>query len=127
MALSKRDTARLAKLAGLPVWQWKALQATRGTRFGAILACASERYYDAAPATPRFVGRASVTSDGFVMCNFVDQRGNGHRGAFVGAIADLNANVSGLADHLALNDAERLALGALISRWIGADYRGGTR
>jgi hypothetical protein len=103
-----------------PDWKARAIAATRGTRFGAILACAMDIERD---ATPRFVGKAAVTSDGFVMCSFVDRDGNGHLGAFVGAASDLDSNVDGLARHLRLTDADSRALAALVAGWIATDYR----
>jgi hypothetical protein len=36
-------------------------------------------------AVPRFEGKAAISSDGFVMCDMVDQHGDYHTGAFVGA------------------------------------------
>lgn len=103
-----------------PEWQRKALLATAGTQFGAIIRCALGIERD---ATPRFVGKASVTSDGFVMCDFVDWRGDGHMSAFVGSFGDLTGNVSGLSDHLNMTAEERQAFRDLIKAWVGTDWR----
>lgn len=101
-------------------WQDKAEAATRGTQLGAIIACTLNREIDA----PSFNGKASVTSDGFVMCNFTDKNGGNHMGAFVGSLADLAHNCSGLADHLKLSDDEREAFYDTMKNWIGVDYHG---
>lgn len=102
-------------------WQDKALAATKGTRFGAILNAAMGKTIDA----PRFNGKAAITSDGFVMCSFTSSDGREHYGAFVGAASDLVQNATGLAAHLSLNDAERKELFALVRGWVETDYTGG--
>jgi len=87
---------------GLPVkhtWEDKALIATRGTRLGAILDCAMNV---GRAKLPRFEGRATISSDGCVHCNFVDKGGYGHVSAFIGSVDDLSRNVEGLAEHLNL-------------------------
>ena len=111
------SAARLAIKAAQPVSTWKqrALAATRGSQFGAIVACALGEKIGA----PYFVGRPSVTSDGYLMCNFVDNNGDGHMGAFVGSLTDVVRNTCGLADHLGLKGAERAEYVAAISRWVG--------
>jgi hypothetical protein len=99
-------------------WQDKAEAATRGTQLGAIIAAALGREIEA----PCFHGKASVTSDGFVMCDFTDKSGNGHMGAFVGSMSDLIRNAGGLADHLKLDAAERAEFYEAIKNWISLDY-----
>lgn len=102
------------------IWQNKALHATQGTQFGAIIRCALGVE---GLLVPRYSGKASVTSDGFVMCDFIDKNGEGHFGAFVGAFGDLTGNVSGLSDHLALSVVERAEFRAVIVAWVGTDWR----
>lgn len=72
---------------------------------------------------PRIVGKANVTSDGFVMCDMIDQHGEGHMGALIGHISDLQKNCSGLCDHLRLDANERIELALVIAQWIDKDYR----
>jgi hypothetical protein len=100
-------------------WKDKALAATRGSQFGAIIRCALGRDLE---AVPRFVGKASVTSDGFIMCNFIDRDGDGYHGAFVGAKSDLTRNFRGLSDHLKLNDKDRAAFRKVLTTWLGTDW-----
>ena len=119
MRASRRCKAR-ASLTASTAWKNTALAATKGSRFGAILACALDVDRK---AIPRFVGKASITSDGFVMCDFVDSSGHGHYGAFVGAVSDLDSNVKWLAEHLSLNSADHAALESTVRQWIGTDWR----
>jgi hypothetical protein len=103
-----------------PDLERRIMSATRNFKFGAIIACAAGV---ADEACPRFVGKASVTSDGFVMCDFVDHDGDYHHGAFVGAMADLTRNITGLTDHLGLDAKEGAELGAVLDGWTGSDHR----
>ena len=102
-----------------------ALAAADGTQTGAILRCALGRNTD---AVPRFEGKASVTSDGFVMCNFIDRNGEGHMGAFVGSYDDLLRNLGKLAAHVEKHgrvEVDHKAMLDAIDAWIGCDYRAG--
>jgi hypothetical protein len=98
-----------------PAWQDRCLAVTRGTQFGAILLAAMGRKTE---YVPRFVGRAYLTSDGFLMCDFVDREGRYHTGAFVGSKEDLDANAEGLARHLGLSAQDYAALTATIAAWV---------
>lgn len=90
------------------------------TQTHAILACAMGRD---PLTTAKFVGKATVTSDGFIMCDFVDHDGQGRRGAFVGSMAELDANLIQLAQHFNLGDAELQQMRELVKGWIATDYR----
>lgn len=102
-------------------WQDKAIAATNGSHFGAVLACALGREIPA----PHFNGKASVTSDGFVMCSFTGSDGRDHMGAFVGSLSDLERNSVGLAKHLELSAVERAEFADALLKWIGNDYSRG--
>ena len=102
-------------------WKQKALAATKGTQFGAILHAAT----DTKKSAPKFTSKAIVTSDGYVQANFVDARGYAHHSAFVGAVSDLFRNTRGLADMLKLADADRDQLFAAVKGWITTDYSDG--
>jgi len=102
-------------------WQERAIAATRGnqSQLGTILLCALKRPAD---GVPTFHGKASITSDGFVMCDFTGRDGQYHHGAFIGSASDLEGNVRGLARHLALSDADRHELFHAVRDWIATDY-----
>jgi len=103
--------ARSKKLS----WQDKAVAATLGSQFGAIINCALSRTIPA----PYFLGKASLTSDGFLLCGFVDKEGGFRSGAFVGSKEDLDRNVRGLIKHLKLLAPEATAFEAAINSWVG--------
>lgn len=94
------------------------LEATVDTKFGAILRCALNVERD---ATPRFTNKATVTSDGYVMCNFVDRDGNMRWGAFVGSKEDVLQNVRGLSRHLRLDHAQHTELATVVDAWMGIE------
>lgn len=105
-------------------WRVNALAATRGTRFGAMiqeaLRCVSRlpdgTSRDQSP--PRFVGHATRTSDGFLMCNYISREGDYHMGAFVGSEADLDGNVAGLIRHLSMDEANAADFRAVMKGWV---------
>lgn len=103
-------------------WQDRLISATRDTQLGAIARCALA-YGGVDDVAPCYVGKASITSDGFVMCSFTDTHGRHHMGAFVGDVRDLEHNVQGVADHLSLTPEERAAWFRAVRYWIAQDYR----
>jgi hypothetical protein len=102
-------------------WKERALAATRGTQFGAILNSAMGEEIEA----PCFTSKGTITSDGFLMANFTGSDGRAHLGAFVGRASDLIGNARGLADHLKLDGADREELFATVRGWIATDYSNG--
>ncbi len=102
-------------------WATQAFYVTKGSQFGAIIACALDIQRD---ALPRFSGKASVTSDGFVMCSFYTQDGDHKPGAFVGGFSDLKGNVDGLIRHLGFDAETAQTFRDLIQGWIGQDFSG---
>jgi|CXWL01.1.fsa_nt_gi hypothetical protein len=103
-------------------WQYKAVEATRGnqSRLGCILLAVLGR---PAKHPPQFGSSATITSDGFVMADFVGRDGRGHMGARVCGADELRDNFRGLADHLKLDDANREAMFKAVRQWIAVDYR----
>jgi len=69
-----------------------------------------------------FDGKATVTSDAFVMCNFTKADGERELGAFVGGLDDIEANVTGLAQHLELTATEREEFAKVLEGWIAMEY-----
>ena len=105
-------------------WRPRALSATRNSQFGAILDEALRvAGKHPAPETERtppcFHGRATQTSDGFLMCNFTGRDGRRHMGAFVGSRADLEVNINGIIRHLALNETDAKELREVLTGWVG--------
>lgn len=102
----------------------KIMRATMQTKLGEILRCASRCYEGIGHPTKgrAFVSHATVTSDGFVMCDFIDGNDEHHMGAIVGSVADLDANVLKLAAHLSSTFAQINALTALVTSWIDPGY-----
>lgn len=103
-----------------PDFKQRILDTTRGTQTGAIIACAMDKERD---AIPRYVGKAIVTSDGYVMCSFVDRHGETHSGAFVGSVEDLDNNLLRLKNHMHLSNSQYNELTAIVTGWISQDYR----
>ena len=101
-----------------PETKEKILKVTIGSQFGAVLRCAMNVERD---AVPRFSGKAMVTSDGFVMCNFVGSDGQMRMGAFVGSKADLWKNVLGISTFLKLDKQDIADLTTLIDAWLGLE------
>lgn len=80
--------------------------------------------YDKAGETiPRFVGRANVTSDGYLMCDFVTRDGGHKHGAFFGAVSDLWENERRFVEHFKLAPAVAKELHAKLQAWIATDWR----
>lgn len=96
------------------------LAATKNTQLGAIIRCAYGLERD---SLPRFCGKACMTSDDFIMCNFIDSNGIGHLGAFVGSRQDFNRNVAGVALHCKLDPAERAMFFNVMNDWCGVASR----
>jgi hypothetical protein len=88
----------------------------RGTKTGAIVAAVHglDR-----TIWPRFEGVASTTSDGYVLCDFVDADGVGHYSAFVGERSEVIEQVKALARHAKLTPAERAGLELRVENWCG--------
>lgn len=103
-------------------WQYRAVEATGGPKslLGAILLAVLKKQRN---TRPQFIGNATITSDGFVMCSFVTRDGEHKHSAFVCDVPDLVRNFRGLADHLKLTDAERNELFLAVRNWIATDYR----
>lgn len=98
----------------------RVLQTTKGTQLGAILSCAMGEDRD---ILPRYVGKASITSDGFIMCSFIGSDGEAHSGAFVGSVEDLDANLLRLKTHMHLSNAQYNDLTTIVAGWIADDWR----
>jgi hypothetical protein len=101
-------------------WKIRVINLTHGTQSGAILRYILGHSND---ECPRFEGKASITSDGFVMCNFVDKDGNRHMGAFVGDAEGLDSTHKNVVSHFKLTEEEADRLSTAIDGWVGKDWR----
>jgi hypothetical protein len=103
-------------------WQYRAIEVTRGpgTKTGAILLAVLGKQR---ATVPQFRGSARITSDGYMLCNFMSRSGQIHMSAFVGSVEEVVANFRRLADHLKLTDAERTEMFTKLREWVGTDYR----
>lgn len=107
--------------AMLTLKTWDRVHAvTQGTKFGAILASMFDKGRD---ATPRFLRPGTITSDGYLLCDFVTQHGEHKMGAFVGSASDLDRNIEGVIAHLNLTQPYAGILRAKAKAWIGRDWR----
>lgn len=103
-------------------WQYRAVEATRGnqSQLGCILLAVLAK---AADNPPKITGSATITSDGYVLANFTGRDGIPRHQAFICDVEDLQRNFSGLADHLKLSDADRVAMFGEVKKWIWKDFR----
>jgi hypothetical protein len=101
-------------------WKTRVLNGTHGTQSGAILRLAFGQNDD---QCPRYEGKASVTSDGYLMCNFVDKDGDLHWGAFVGDVAGLARMHANVTRHFKLTAPQSVELGDAIDDWAGSGWR----
>jgi hypothetical protein len=98
-------------------WKERMFAAADGTQTGAIVRAAFGEY---GPAM-RFDRKATVTSDGFIMCGFTRENGEYHMGAFVGALDDLVVNVVGLGRHCKLTAEQFAELSVAVGNWLGRE------
>lgn len=108
-----------------PLWHVLALGATKGTRFGAIIRCAlhGAGLADEGNALQKFIGKAVITSDGYVQCNLISADGAMRHSAFVGDASDLERNTADLIQHIELTPEDTQAFLAAMAAWIATDYR----
>ena len=101
----------MAQYNDLPVHLKTVLDATKGTRFGAILACAimSDDQGDELEmeGKPHFRGKGTVTPDGYLMWDLVTAEGDYKAGAFAGEWQDFTTNMRQLTIRLGWADAEQ--------------------
>ena len=102
-------------------WQYKTVAATQGpkSKLGTILLAILNR----SVRRPAFGPSCVITSDGYVLSNFVDRHGSMHVGAFVCHISELVSNFKGLADHCELEQNDRQELFEEVRKWVAIDYR----
>ena len=101
----------MAKYNDLPVHLKTVLDATKGTRFGAILACATmgDDQGDELEmeGKPHFRGKGTITSDGYLMWDLVTAEGDYKAGAFAGEWREFTINMRRLTVYLGWADEEQ--------------------
>lgn len=105
-------------------WQYKAIVATRGnqTMLGAIFLQIIGKQ---AKHPPQIVGTASVDEEGLCWTILRKQHGLEVAEGIVclGLIADIRDDFRRLADHLKLDDTERVELFTELRKWVSVDLR----
>ncbi len=91
-----------------------------GSLLGSIVRCLIKKE---ALLGPKFTGNATITENGFVICDFIDRNQVLRRDATVGHVSDLGNNIAGLADHCKLSDVQRHELATALQSWIAHDHR----
>lgn len=102
----------------------RCVEATGGnaSQLGAIVLATFGMY----PATlPAFGMSATITSDGYVLCDIRTRNGEYKSGAFVSSLQEIVDKFRRLADWLKLSDADRAALMDGLKRWCATDARMG--
>ncbi len=103
-------------------YRFRLIEATQGnqTRLGAVVLAAIGRRPD---NPPYLSGRATITSDGLLMCDFTSKDGVFHPGALVGDDEDFARNLLGLCNHCQLSNDEKTEFLARVNHWIEFDHR----
>lgn len=103
-------------------WRLKLIEATQGNR--TMLGCIVLVAIGKEPENPPyFRGKAYITNQGEVLCDFVEKDGTYRVKARVSDDEDLVRNLVGLTVHCDLNDQERVEFLARVNNWIGTDER----
>lgn len=100
-------------------WQEKLLRTARGMQTGAIVAAILGRDIQ----QPKYVGKAVVTSDGFVMCNFITKNGESKHGALVSDVDGVCDNLRALVHVCKLTSEQATEFYNIAKAWIAIDYR----
>lgn len=102
-------------------WPFKAVVATRGNQ--TMLGCIVLQLIARPPKNPPAVtSLATVDEDGLLWA-FVTPRSGGRRLTCLGQLADILDEFRRLADHLKLDDGERVELFDELRKWVAIDMR----
>jgi hypothetical protein len=72
---------------------------------------------------PRFGKVAKIDADGIAWSNMQTKGGDIHPNHCLGPLQDIVDSFRGLADHLKLNDADRLEMFSELRKWFAIDQR----
>jgi len=103
-------------------WQQRLVDATHGasTQTGAIALAMLHVWPRTCPA---YGDEGVITSSGMVLAAFKDREGDYAPLVPVGMIGDIVDDFRRVADHLKLNDADRVAMFVELQKWISVDMR----
>ena len=104
-------------------WRFKMVKATRGsqTQLGTLLLAIINK----SRPKPSYGDQGYITSDGYLLADFVDKRGEYHPAAFIAPIKTVVDAFRAAADEAKLDGDEVIALFTEFRRWIGSDDRPG--
>lgn len=101
-------------------WRYKVLNATGPGKLRILALYVLNKHMG---TSPRCAGPWIITSDGFVMGDWIDRDSTFHHGAMICDVEDLIRNFRGLAEHAKLTQAESDLFFAEIRKAIHTDYR----
>lgn len=104
-------------------WQYRAVAMTHGNQsmLGLILLATLAK---SASNPPKITGSATITKDGMVLASFQGRDDPAPRPmTYICTVEELQANFSGLADSLKLNDIDRVEMFTELKKWIWKDER----
>lgn len=109
-------------LTAISGWKGKAIVATRGnqSRLGCMVICMLG-YLPKNP--PRMRGLIVITVDGRTLVDCELNNGAGYLATDIGHIDEVRDNFRRLADHLKLEDKDRIAMFDELRKWIKVDMR----
>lgn len=104
-------------------WKHRAVRETGGnsTMMGCFVLAILGWQHGRKP--PRFGSRAVINKDGVVISNMQDKDGVKHLNHALGPVQDIIDSFRGLADHLKLDDAERVEMFSELKKWFAHDER----
>lgn len=104
-------------------WKTSCIRATDSnkTLLGCFVLAIFGLQHDIKP--PRFGRVAVIDAQGILYSNMQDKDGKIHPNHCLGPVQDVIDNFRGLADHLKLSDADRVALFGELKKWIKHDAR----
>lgn len=121
--MSKLTAAQEAERAS---WQYRAIEATKGnqSKLGTLLLAILGH---PAKNPPWFGSSATINAGGLVVASFTGKDRQLHYPFVVCEVSELTNNFAGLADHLKLNDEERIELFRRVREWVARDLRLGDK
>lgn len=104
-------------------WQHRAVRETGGnkTLMGCYVLAILGWQHGRKP--PRLGSKAVIDENGVAFSHMQDINGTMHRMHCLGSVQDITDSFRGLADHLKLDDADRVAMFEELKKWFAHDAR----